>query len=1285
MKDGLSDNLVTGFIQDNNEFIWIGTREGLNKFDGYTFKIYRNETICNQLQNNSRIYHLDCDKNGNLWIGTRVGLYKYDEKEDKFNLISSTQNKFIQFFQFDSDNNLWRIEHGSLVQHDILNDTYKTYSNENGFDFTSFCIGKDNSIWAGDSQGYLSLFNKDDNSFKSYNIFPNHSTNTSKKIFQLYSSKYTFEIYIAYESDNLKIFDPFTLECKELDIQDVNDAPILINCLLEVNENEIWIGTDTGIFIYKKNNEEWIKIHPDPLDTHGISSHFVAELYKDRENGIWIGYHQNGLSYHSPFNPFEVYYPKNDNKSLKGSVVHDICVDDYGTMWVATEDAGLSSFNKETGEFTNYYSESGQQNITHTNIRGMAVTKDKLWIGHVIHGVDLLDVKTGKLIKNYNLYKNAETHVNSSVSTMLSINNDILLIATSDGLYKYDTATDQFILLLERSIGVLRQDNSNRLWIGSYYCDLSELNQSEPTFNKLEIPEFNYANYSINDVFTDKNGDIWFLLTKGLIKYSIENEKITWFTTQNGMPSNIVFRILPDDNNNVWVSTAAGLVCINTLDNSIKTYTEAHGLITRQFNYHAGFKDNDGSLYFGTVKGLIRFDPRKISQNNTSTNVCITSVHTSDRELNFFCKNNLSEAQQLELKHNQSTFNINFSTLSYIAPGSILYAYRLIETSNEWNMIGQRNVIYFTDLHPGKYTLEIKASDISGNWTQSDSLFLHITILPPWWASTTAYTIYILFAISIIFFIIRFFVFRQKKSMLYEMQLFENRKEKELYQAKIDFFINIAHEIRTPLTLIKVPLERVIKHSKICERGRTSLLLMEKNTSRLIELVNQLLDFRKAETEGGNLNYVNVDIVSLLKTTANRFQDAANENKLSFHLDLAVESLEVSIDKEAYTKILSNLFTNSIKYALRKIAVHLYVSDNKQTFTIDFINDGPAIHKEDQEKIFEPFYRIKEQEFKPGTGLGLSLCRFLIEKHSGTISVAESSEKQTIFRITTPINQSKVIEGIQEKSLSITPPITHDYPHEANRSSILIVEDNEELRLLISSEISHKYNVVSATNGQEALQILGEKNIQLVITDILMSVMDGLELLKEIKTNIEFSHIPVILLTAKTTMQARLEGLELGADAYIDKPFSMDILLAQISNLLINRENIRQFYFKSPIANMKSMAYSKADEEFLEKLNSIINEHLSDSDFDVNSIASMLHMSRPTLYRKINAISSLTPHDLIKIARLKKAAELLLQGDLKIYEISELVGFSSQSYFWTAFIKQFGMSPSKYAKANKMK
>lgn len=519
--------------------------------------------------------------------------------------------------------------------------------------------------------------------------------------------------------------------------------------------------------------------------------------------------------------------------------------------------------------------------------------------------------------------------------------------------------------------------------------------------------------------------------------------------------------------------------------------------------------------------------------------------------------------------------------------------------------------------------------------------------------------------------------------MAYNMQIFESKKEKELYQAKIDFFINIAHEIRTPLTLIKNPLERLLKSDKIGEKENNSLTLMDKNVSRLLSLVNQLLDFRKTEIEGYRLNFVRTEVVSLLSETAKRFQDIATENNLLLNLDLSVQELYVFVDREALTKIMSNLFSNAVKYAAKSIVVRLHLSSDYESFMIDFINDGVPVPIDMRDKIFEPFYRIKGNEDKPGTGLGLPLARSLAEMHHGILELVDFQNNQTMFRITLPVKQTGAVKTTDEESQPQTslPKIT--YTCEEGRPTVLIVEDNKEMSAFIADEVNENYNVLVAGNGSEALDWLKKQSVQLIISDVMMPVMDGFALLQHVKADIEFSHIPIILLTAKNTMQSRLEGLELGADAYIDKPFSTSLLMAQISNLLSNRDNIRKFYFNSPIANMKSMAYTKADEGFLEKLNEIINEHIGNPDLDVNMIADLMHLSRPTLYRKIRAISDLTPNELIKISRLKKAAELLLQGNMKIYEISDAVGFSSQSYFWSAFIKQFGVSPSKYAKENR--
>lgn len=1305
VKDGLSDNLVTAFVQDKRGFLWVGTRDGLNRFDGYTFKVYEYNASDNKYPDSNRVNRLLCDAEGDLWAGTNSGLYRYDEKKDAFELYPSTRNKKIDLFAFDADNQLWRLDNGILVRENTRDHTYKLYLAKDNLLYSFFCITPDDQGWVSDTGGSISRLDREDGSVMSWNLFGNTLSARSGNIYQLYPSRYTPEIIVAYESDNLKVFDTSTFTCRELDVRKAGQGSILINCLLEINEREIWIGTDIGILIYKRDRGEWTKIAPDLLDPHTISSHFVATLYKDRENGIWIGYHQNGLSYYSSFDRFEIYYPTSSACSFQGRVVHDIVSDASGTVWIATEDARISAFHPGIGEFTNYFSADPSDMLAHSNIRGLGVQSENLWIGHVIHGIDRMDIRRKKRVKNYPLYKDSAAYINSKVTTMKVMKDGQVLVATSDGIYAYEDSTDRFVLKSDRYAGILYEDNLQRLWIGNQYCDRTKEKEGKWEFMPMELPARTDAGEKyggIVDMYCEENGDIWFLTGNGILKYTAENEHFKWIVTGKQMPTKVVFRILPDAKGNAWVSTAVGLVCVDGRDGSVTNYTEAHGLITPQFNYYAGWKDTDGFLYFGTVKGLVRFNPDKIVRTSKKVEVFITSVEFSGNKKNVRETNvdTLAKASVLDLPHDQSTFNISFSTLSYIAPGSTHYQYRLMGMNREWNTIGTRNIIYFTDLPPGQYTLEIKASDLSGRWDQSVPLRLHINIRPPWWASADAYGLYIVLFLGSVYGAIRFWLKEQKKSMTYEMQLFENRKEKELYRAKIDFFITIAHEIRTPLTLIKIPLERLIAGGKECPEGPSLLRLIQKNVSRLIELADQLLDFRKAETEGCDLSFVRVEITSFLTAAAYSFKESAEREGITFELDLPVEASFVYIDKEAMTKILSNLFSNALKYTRRHIRVVLSVAPDvspdpsptssstpvtaRAFFTIDCINDGAPIPEECREKIFEPFYRLPSLATCPGTGLGLSLTRFLVEKHKGHIDVAESSEEKTVFRITMPVEPPGVLRSLPEKPVADAPAYPA-CPAEAHRISILIVEDNREMRALISAEISRYYNVLTAAHGKEALSLLAKNSVQLLISDVLMPVMDGFELLKKIKTNLEFSHIPVILLTAKNTMQARLEGLELGADAYIDKPFSMDILLAQISNLLVNRENIRQFYFKSPIANLKSMAYSKADEEFLEKLNALIEEHLSDPDFDVNTIAGLFCMSRPTLYRKINALSHLTPHELIKIARLKKAAELLLQGELKIYEISELVGFSSQSYFWSAFIKQFGMSPSKYAKANRSK
>ena len=584
--------------------------------------------------------------------------------------------------------------------------------------------------------------------------------------------------------------------------------------------------------------------------------------------------------------------------------------------------------------------------------------------------------------------------------------------------------------------------------------------------------------------------------------------------------------------------------------------------------------------------------------------------------------------------------------------GRQTYSYNMQGSSEQW-ITTNNNKAYFSGLPPGKYIFQLKALNLSDDWNNQPTM-LEIVILPPWYQTTLAYIAYFIIGLLVISLFILSLKRQNRKKMKMLIDGFENEKEKEIYRSKIDFFINVAHEIRTPLTLIKLPLEKVINDIVLPKDAEKYLTVIQKNTNRLNNLIDQLLDFRKTETDGYKLNFVNHDIIAIIDEMFARFYTTGEARSITMLFAPPVKEFYAYIDKEAFTKIISNLLNNAIKYADKKVVIKFFIpSDNH--FAIDIMNDGEPIKSGVRELIFKPFYRAENAESRQGTGLGLPLAASLAKMHGGTLSLEEADNGMTQFRLLLPTNHPEAISfKIKEEELPAIQESEITYPILQSRETILIVEDNEEMRIFVADMLKENYNIVLASQGKEALQCLRQQIINLIITDVMMPVMDGFELLKEVKTHIEFSHIPVVVLTAKSTFEARIDGLSLGADAYIDKPFSIDLLKTQIKNLLDNRNNIRMYYLNTPMANVKTMAYSKTDEEFLIQLDNIINEHIDDVDLNVEKIADMI--------------------------RLKKAAELLQKGEMKVYEVSEAVGFSSQSYFSRAFLEQFGITPSQYIK-----
>jgi signal transduction histidine kinase/CheY-like chemotaxis protein len=904
-----------------------------------------------------------------------------------------------------------------------------------------------------------------------------------------------------------------------------------------------------------------------------------------------------------------------------------------------------------------------------------------------------MDILTGKVIRHYEAGSETGTLKSNFIYSIYQTRAGDILVGTSEGLFRYNPGADNFTALPESSelypyTTVVLEDEEGTIWGGTFKEGVYYFNPQteEKGYFKYDPEDINsISNNGVNSIFQDSNKNLWFATENGLNKFISKEKMFERYTTSNGLPSNVIYEILEDHQNYLWISTSKGLVKFNPHNESIKIFTKAHGLLSDQLNYSSAYKTAEGKMYFGSVKGMVGFSPAEFIINDYIPPVYITGFQVQHQELpvgkeNSPLRNSITHTDKIILTHNQSSFSLDFAALSYTAPEMTEYVYTLEGLDNEWTTLKTNRKIYFTELAPGAYTFKVKATNSSGVWNDKAAQ-LNIEILPPFWLNKLAYFLYFSFGACSLFFFIRNYHRQTEKRNKRKIDLLENEKEKEIYQAKIQFFTNVAHEIRTPLTLIKGPLERVIRNTEELPEVQYNLKTMEKNTQRLLDLTNQLLDFRKTEIKGFSLTFVKADVSNLINETFQRFIPAADQNDIEFTLDLPESQVSAYVDPEALTKILSNLFSNAIKYADNKVSVRLlpFQFNSDKTFTILVKNDGMIIPPGMKDKIFEPFFRLAESETKTGTGIGLPLARSMAELHKGTLELDIMEKSVNIFALTLPVHQEKEFNLFNEETDENSSLANVAEEEVLSKPTILLVDDQKELVNFLANDLGKEYIVLKAYDGEKAFEIIKRETIHLVVSDVMMPKMGGFELCKEIKTTLDYSHIPIILLTAKNSLQAKIQGLESGADAYIEKPFSPEHLHVQISNLLTNRIKIKDFFSSSPLAHLKSMAYTKADEGFLEKLDKAIYAHITDTDLNVEHLAEIMNMSKPTLYRKIKALSNLTPNELINIARLKKAAALLKEGDYKMYEVANIVGYNSQTSFGRNFLKQFGMTPSEYA------
>lgn len=1295
IRNGLSQNTVNAILQDRKGFMWLGTKDGLNRYDGLSFRKFKHDAANPRSIGNSFITSLYEDFNGNIWVGTDAGVYIYYPEKEAFeefdcqSLEKTRIERSVSMIAGDKQGRVWiAVEAQGMFCYDARQKLLRNYPlSEISSNIKCFTFDSGGTLWLG-FYGDGLYYSKDNLA----TVHPYGSPEDGKREFEggvitkIVQGNYNC-LYIGSVKEGVSELNLTSGQVRNLLAIDESGESIFCRDLLPYSDNELWIGTESGIYIYNLRTAQFIHLRASLYDSYSLSDNAIYALYKDREEGLWIGSYFGGVDYYPrQYTYFAKYYPKNIANSLHGKRVREFCRADDGTLWIGTEDGGLNHFNPKTKEFHFFEPSAG-----FTNIHGLCMDGSHLWVGTFSKGLRVIDTRTGVVLRTYTEGHTPHSLNDNSIFSICRTSAGEIYLGTLFGLLRYNRTQDNFDRIPElngKFVYDIKEDSYGNLWLATYangaYCyDVSVRRWKNYVFDAEDEKSLPYD--KVLSVFEDSYRQIW-LTTQGggFCLFHPDTETFTRYGLKDGLPNDVVYQIVEDDDRFLWLTTNNGLVRFDPKTMEMKVFSTANGLPTNQFNYRSGFKDEAGNIYLGSINGFVAFDPRTFAENRQVPAVAITDFLLFNKEVpvgetDSPLKSSITFSDKVVLTADQNSFSFRIAALSYQAPRMNKLMYKLEGFDEGWLTIGESPLVTYSNLGYGDYVFKVKASNSDGVWNEQETS-LHLSILPPFYLSGWAYCFYVLFFMGCLVCVIFYFKRRNYRKQHRQMEMLEQEKEREVYHAKIDFFTNVAHEIRTPLTLIKGPLENIILKKEVDSETKEDLYIMKQNTERLLNLTNQLLDFRKTETRGFRLNFTECDVVAVLRETYLRFTSLAKQKGLDFILELPQECFMADVNQEALTKIISNLLNNGVKYASTYLRISL--ETDEKVFHIRTFNDGEMIPDTMKEEIFKPFVRLdKEDEVTTGTGIGLALSRSLAELHQGSLMM-EKGEEVNCFCLTLPVNQDSTItlsaENVSQVEENSCGWEQEETDTKEKKPMILVVEDNPDMLAFIRKQLTTEYSVLTAMNGIEALAVLDNHYVNLVVSDVMMPQMDGFELCKTIKSDLSYSHIPVVLLTAKTNIQLKIEGLELGADAYIEKPFSVEYLLANISSLIHNREKLRQTFAKSPFVAANTMALTKADEEFIWKLNDIIQANLHNPEFSMEDMADALKMSRSSFYRKIKGVLDLSPNEYLRLERLKQAAQLLKEGKSRVNEICYTVGFNSPSYFSKCFLKQFGVLPKDF-------
>lgn len=1310
ISDGLSVSNVNDILQDKKGYIWIGTSNGLNMFNGYDFKIYKNSHSDKNSIYDNDIRCLYEDSKGNIWIGLQNGVFsKYDPIADIFTNYSCILNKSgknndiaINGIVEDKSGNLWIAADRSGLY--CLNPTTNECSSSkvglSNNAITSIAIGNDDCIWITTWGGGLNQYDP---------------------------KKKTFKYYLT---GNDMPEDP---KCR------------FLTCQFHDSEGNIWIGsTYSGMYLINTITNKISHFNNTFGNGEGLNNETVSDIAQDNNGNLWIAT-MNGISILcKDSKKFKYIEADNSKWNLRTNTITCTWTDESGGIWLGTNN-GIYYYNPLMMKFKNYDIKEWGDNINDGYIHSVLKTQSGKILVKGNGDLFILDEETNTH-KPIKLTSSRYKHV-KQMTLFEDSKGTIWIGNTSEYLGKYNLGTDSYEEIMMKSdkknyvqfrkINAFYEDIDGSLWLGT---EIGALNY-RPKENKFKTlfqsKDLIYGEYKVNDIIRDSYGDLWFGTQRGLKRYnknyklicnyvkkenyknSISNNNITciyedknkelWIGTQGGLHhfnrkentftlitrpglefGDPIMGIVEDEDNNLWLSSTIGIICFNYKNNSFHIYNEADGLQSNEFNMKVFSKGKDGEIIFGGINGFNTFYPRAIKANISKPDIYITDFNILNQPSLKNIKK-IKEKGEIKLKYWESTFSFQFVALDYLSPTNNKFAYKLQGFDKEWiNTNSDNRIATYTNIPPGKYIFKVRAANSDELWNEK-GVEVKIEILPPIWKTWWAYILYTLIIISIIITTFYYYINKERKKARIELERFEANRQHELDELKIQLFTNISHEFRTSLTLILGPLER-IKEKLTDNEGRLLFDVMQRSGNRLMRLINQLLDFRKLEANKMTVTPTSQEIVSFMKEIYDIFTYHAKIKNINYTFHSTIDELRMDFDKDKLDKIIYNLLSNAFNYTSSGGNISLtldkkYINE-KLYISINVKDSGVGIPKEDVDKIFTLFYQAKTGESRKniGTGLGLNLTKELTQMLGGNIDVESKLGKGTLFTVNIPYTEPTTSEN--EESDSIIKEVRNTDVEQASSSTkkdgiILVVEDNNDMRLYIKSILSSSFNIIEAENGVEGIDKALEYIPDIIISDIMMPEMDGIELLEKIKTDERTNHIPVILLTAINEEKQILKTLNIGVDDYITKPFSPNILEARINNILANRKKLWERYENSFKKTTETTTENDKDiiiNPFIEKLTEIIKSNIANYDFNLDYLSSELCMSSSQLIRKTKALMNITPYNLIIKMRMEYAANEILKSSKTINEIAFECGYQEKSNFSRAFTKYYGINPLQYKK-----